>query len=49
MSPLVGDNSKIDKKVETTKFFFRMTETTGRQDDRTETMKGRTLHSTDTK
>jgi len=26
-----------------------MTETTGRQDDRTETMKGRTLHSTDTK
>ncbi len=49
MSPLVDDNSKISKKVETTKFFFRKTETTGRQDDRTETMKDRTLQFTDTK
>ena len=46
MSPFVGDNSKIGKKVETTKFFFRMTETAGQQDSRTETMEGRTLHST---
>ena len=33
MSPLVGDNSKISKKVGTKKFQGRNFETAGRQDD----------------